>query len=172
VNIPRHWARATEKVTAPHGAERALTAWGWSSESQPDAERHARKRLADLVARVRKGDPLVRDYAYGSRPPREQIGADPAFVQLCRAQRSFRARLTPKPWRCGLRAPSSEYPRQDADARREFEAWLAAYERACAERATCAFLEAVGPGRVLADHARVLRVHDTETRAESGLPLA
>src|SRR6266545_1040788 len=33
------------------------------------------------------------------------FGADPAFVLLCRVQKSFRARLTPKPWRCGAGRP-------------------------------------------------------------------
>jgi len=31
----------------------------------------------------------------------EALGCDPLYVRLCRAQQSFRARLTPKPWRCG-----------------------------------------------------------------------
>ena len=48
-----------------------------------------------------------------------ELGADPAFVQLCRAQKTFRARLTPKPWRCGLQAPSSDFPRQDGEALRQ-----------------------------------------------------
>lgn len=34
-------------------------------------------------------------------------GTDPAFAQLCRAQKSFRARLTPKPWRCRMSPASS-----------------------------------------------------------------
>ena len=31
----------------------------------------------------------------------EAAGSDPAFTHLCRLQKSFRARLTPKFWRCG-----------------------------------------------------------------------
>ena len=33
----------------------------------------------------------------------EALGADPLYRKLCKAQKCFRARLTPKPWRCGLR---------------------------------------------------------------------
>lgn len=38
-------------------------------------------------------------------------GADSHYVQLCRAQKSFRARLSPKPWRCDSGQPPSQYLR-------------------------------------------------------------
>lgn len=47
-------------------------------------------------------------------------GADPAFIQLCRLQRSFRARLTPKPWRLRLQLPPGTYPREDPDDQAAF----------------------------------------------------
>jgi hypothetical protein len=31
----------------------------------------------------------------------EALGADPLYRKLCKTQKCFRARLTPKPWRCG-----------------------------------------------------------------------
>ncbi len=31
------------------------------------------------------------------------LKSDPLYIRLCRAQECFRARLTPKPWRCGIR---------------------------------------------------------------------
>ena len=34
----------------------------------------------------------------------ESLGADPLYRKLCQAQKCFRARLTPKPWRCGVNA--------------------------------------------------------------------
>ncbi|MEM1059929.1 MAG: hypothetical protein AAGK14_11830, partial [Verrucomicrobiota bacterium] len=40
----------------------------------------------------------------------DDLGADPLFRQLCRGQESFRARLTPKPWRMGLANPPDRYP--------------------------------------------------------------
>lgn len=42
------------------------------------------------------------------------LGADPRYVRLCRTQASFRARLTPKPWRCGLPRPPGRWPWTDA----------------------------------------------------------
>ena len=38
------------------------------------------------------------------------VGSDPLYLRLCRSQKSFRARLTPKPWRCGHHAPSERWP--------------------------------------------------------------
>lgn len=102
----------------------------------------------------------------------QAVGADPAFVALCRAQRSFRARLTPKPWRCDAPRPPEAYPRESADAEARHAAWLAEYEAASAGRATCHFVEALGPGRVHDAVRPILAIHDEATRADSSLPLA
>lgn len=100
-----------------------------------------------------------------------QVGADPAFVQLCRIQESFRARLTPKPWRIGHQAPPSDFPR-DAGQQAAFEEWLQKYERAAESKATCQFVETIGAGSTHADLAAIVRLHDDQARATSGLPLA
>ena len=100
------------------------------------------------------------------------VGADPAFIQLCKVQDSFRARLTPKPWRCGKRPPPGQFPREDASEQREFASWVAEYDRASASKATCRFVEAVGPGAVHAEVAPILALHDERTKANAGLPLA
>ena len=102
----------------------------------------------------------------------EAAGADPTFVQLCRAQKSFRARLTPKPWRCGQRVPPGQHPREDAGLQREFARWLEGYERACAPLAVCRFVEQVGWGRIHEDLRPILDRHDARTRASEPLPLA
>ena len=56
------------------------------------------------------------------------LGADPAFLHLCRIQGSFRARLTPKPWRCGQANPPGSFPREP-EAQAAFAEWLAQYQR-------------------------------------------
>lgn len=99
-------------------------------------------------------------------------GADPAFVQLCRVQDSFRARLTPKPFRVGQKNPPGQFPREDPDEQAAFAAWLHEYERAAANSATCRFVETIGTGWVHREISPILRLHDERTRADSGLPLA
>lgn len=99
-------------------------------------------------------------------------GTDPAFAQLCLAQKSFRARLTPKPWRCGSPLPPGVYPREDAAMRRRFAEWLAGYEKRSARYATCRYLETLGSSSPRGGAARFLELHDRETRAGEDLPLA
>jgi len=101
-----------------------------------------------------------------------QVGADPAFIQLCRIQDSFRARLTPKPWRVGHRAPPGDFPREDPRVEAAFATWLQQYERAAASKATCQFVETIGASTVHAEVAPIVKLHDERTKANSNLPLA
>lgn len=101
-----------------------------------------------------------------------KTGTDAAFSQLCLAQRSFRARLTPKPWRAGLRPPPGEFPREDDDARRRFAEWLSKYDSAAGRYATCRYLETVGTGQAAGAAKTLQQLHDHATRCEMPLPLA
>lgn len=100
------------------------------------------------------------------------VGADPSFVQLCKVQDSFRARLTPKPWRVGQIAAPDTFPREEQWQQQAFDEWLQKYERAAASKATCRFIEAIGGDRVHLDVAPILSLHDEQTKATSDLPLA
>ncbi len=100
------------------------------------------------------------------------FGSDPAFMKLCRIQGSFRARLTPKPWRIDLPLPPSQYPREDPAALAEFEEWLKEYERASSGFATCKFIESIGTARPSTETQGLVKEHDRVTRSESDLPLA
>lgn len=98
--------------------------------------------------------------------------SDPAFVHLCRLQKSFRARLTPKYWRCRIRHAPPSYPRQDASSKDAFHAWLREYEERSQSFATCRYIETIGSAPVHADVGDLARLHDAETRAAESLPLA
>jgi hypothetical protein len=97
--------------------------------------------------------------------------ADPFFTKLCGLQGSFRARLTPKPWRCGCPLPPGRHPRE-AGAASGFAAWLAAYETASDRFASCKYLESIGPGRTSSEARAIVEEHDRVSRALSDLPLA
>lgn len=101
----------------------------------------------------------------------QKTGTDEAFARLCRSQKSFRARLTPKHWRCACPKPPGEHPRAES-AKAEFAAWCQRYERAIEELATCRYLETVGSGTPLARLAPLIQLHDRVTRCEEALPLA
>ncbi|HEV8675259.1 MAG TPA: hypothetical protein VGX21_14515 [Methylomirabilota bacterium] len=102
----------------------------------------------------------------------ERFGADPLYVRLCRLQQSFRARLTPKPWRCGLAAPPATFPFDTPRAESRFRAWEASYASTAARYATCRYLATVGGDRMAPGLEDLVRYHDQETRATSDLPLA
>ena len=121
--------------------------------------------------RVLATDPLFTPGSPTAEQLMKRLGADPAFIHLCRLQESFRARLTPKPWRCGQPNPPERFPR-DAEGNAAFTAWLAEYERAASSRATCRFVESAGWGRTHADAARIMELHDQTTKCQTDLPLA
>jgi hypothetical protein len=100
----------------------------------------------------------------------KDFGSDPAFIKLCRLQSSFRARLTPKPWRIDCPLPSGQHPREgkEADA---FRSWLSKYEAASDGYAACRFLESTG-ARPSTGLMVLVEEHDRICGAESGRPLA
>ncbi len=100
------------------------------------------------------------------------VGADNAFIRLCRVQKTFRARLTPKPWRCRTTLPPDTYPRRSKREQQRFAEWLLRYENACRDRATCQFLEHVGPKETHERVAPIIQLHDRETKALEALELA
>lgn len=99
-------------------------------------------------------------------------GTDPSFAILCQVQRSFRARLTPKPWRCRVSAPPGKHPRQDAALRQRFQSWLLDYEKAASDYATCRYLETIGNSSPTRAARELIELHDRVTRCDTVLPLA
>jgi hypothetical protein len=102
----------------------------------------------------------------------DAVGADPYFRRLCKIQKSFRARLTPKPWRCGAKVPPARWPFRNQQEERAFEDWRQSYERAAARNAVCQRLEHVGLARVHPAVQTAMTLHDQRTRTDSDLPLA
>lgn len=100
------------------------------------------------------------------------LGADPQYIRLCSAQKSFRARLTPKPWRIGMENPPVGFPYETPAHEQAMRDWISRYDAASGGYATCQFLEEMGGG---AEHPQVTGIrilHDEQSHATSGLPLA
>jgi hypothetical protein len=109
--------------------------------------------------------------AYGEHILAE-LEADPIYRELCRANGTFRARLTPKPWRLpGLKAPRDRWPFVDGSAEHRFQRWLAAYESAVRDYAVCRRLAVYGPAPSALE-SQIIQLHDDRTRASAPLPLA
>lgn len=101
-----------------------------------------------------------------------ELGSDPMYMRLCRVQESFRARLTPKPWRCEFYRPQVKFPFETPDAQRRIERWLKEYNAIIPRYATCRFVQTIGAERVQPAFASLVEYHDRETRANSRLTLA
>jgi hypothetical protein len=102
------------------------------------------------------------------------LKSDPLYLRLCIAQECFRARLTPKPWRCGMRQPAGalRYPRENPQLEEEYRLWEKQYEAAASKFAACSFVKQIGSRNIHPDVETILEFHDRATRAESNLPLA
>jgi hypothetical protein len=99
------------------------------------------------------------------------IGSDPLYVRLCEAQACFRARLTPKPWRCAVDRPPGSFPRLDPQMELRFQQWKREYEITIQEYGVCRFIEQIGPGAHHPEIVPILQLHDRFTLA-SEKPLA
>lgn len=96
----------------------------------------------------------------------ETLHCDPKYRLLCRIQKCFRARLTPKPWRAGQW--SLTFNKSKGLSRKSLEHHLDRTKGF----ATARFVSAAGSGRLLPELQPVIDYHDHWTRADSAHPLA
>ena len=103
-----------------------------------------------------------------------ELKSDPLYLRLCVAQECFRARLTPKPWRCGLRQPAGalRFPRENPRHEEEYRRWEKEYDTVAEKFAACMFVKQIGSRSVHPDVQPVLEYHDRMAHAERTLPLA
>lgn len=102
----------------------------------------------------------------------DSTDCDPRYAKLCDIQKSFRARLTPKPWRMGLPSPKYRFPYSNDEQRSAAERWVGEYDNAATQFATCKYLETIGDGKTATEFVELVSQHDLKTSAERDLPLA
>jgi len=102
----------------------------------------------------------------------EDLGSDPVYQKLCRVQECFRARLTPKPWRCGVAQPPVRFPWKTEQDQQKHRRWEEAYFQRADRYATCQFVEHLGDSSMSDDVRALVELHDELTRANADLPLA
>ena len=102
----------------------------------------------------------------------DAFDADPLYRRLCKNQECFRARLTPKPFRCRLSAPPNRYPRASGTEQEQFENWDAKYRETVENFSTCRFVETIGDSACESSLQGLIELHDTLSKATSNDPLA
>jgi len=99
-----------------------------------------------------------------------ELGSDPVYVELCSTHDSYRARLTPKPFRVGEPALTVSWPFRDDHARRRYEEWVSEYDGRSSGHAVCRLVSASGP-EPGPDEQRLVALHDLRCRVAERLPL-
>ncbi len=102
----------------------------------------------------------------------EVFEADPLYRKLCATQKCFRARLTPKPWRCDLDKPRGRWPWGDAKTEARFRKWETEYAKVAVRYATCKLVGQFGNPQFDPALRELIEQHDRATQAESNLRLA
>lgn len=171
VVLPAAKRRRERKLGSPAlRAQRRIEAF---SEAHPDL--HLRVYETPAGFRIIVMNDLFDPAAEGTAELFALLGTDPMYVRMCRRQRCFRARVSPKPWRIGitdhLRPRPGVWPVRP-ERLPERKRWVDDYEHRAAGFASCRFLKALGASRVHPDAETVRRLHDGLARAESALPIA
>lgn len=102
----------------------------------------------------------------------EDFRADPLYQRMCKNQECFRARLTPKAWRCGIDKPPARFPFPNPRAESSYRRWEKQYLDSIANYSTCSFLESLGPNQVDRDIEGLIELHDSLTKSSSNDELA
>jgi hypothetical protein len=181
-------------VDAPESKESSFLA-GIFGFKKPDLNRRpdafveeAQRRVADWlksrtgwgwrIYRTRAGLRLIAPHLPFSpessecREAFDAFGADPLYRRLCGTQKCFRARLTPKPWRCGMDKPRGRWPWGNEKTETRFRQWEAKYLAKARDHATCQLLGEFGSTWIDPALAPLIEFHDQVSQAKSGLPLA
>ena len=102
----------------------------------------------------------------------QALGADTRYRVLCKVQKCFRARLTPKPWRCNSPIPKARWPWKSENEARDFDNWQVVYEHKAKDFATCRLIKTIGHTAVHAAVLPIIELHDQVCRVGTDLPLA
>ena len=90
----------------------------------------------------------------------QHFGSDKLYVLLCRTQDCYRARLSPKPWRCGSAMPPQRFPFASSDAESDYRRWQNEYDNVVSQYATCAHISDFGSPHNDPVVEKILQIHD------------
>ncbi len=102
----------------------------------------------------------------------ESLRSDELYLKLCRAQESFRARLSPKPWRIAMENPPCRFPYEESEKRLRHHDWVKKYELGSSDYTICRLVEELGNKTVHPEVKPVIQLHDRYCGVDSDKPLA
>lgn len=99
------------------------------------------------------------------------LDSDPVYVLLCATHKTYRARLTPKPWRCDWYAIDVSWPPTFTGSEGYAKRWEEGYAQHSRGFDTCRLLTTTGPPPS-AREQQVIDLHDAVSGASGSQPLA
>ncbi|NRA40603.1 MAG: hypothetical protein HRU15_20830 [Planctomycetes bacterium] len=102
----------------------------------------------------------------------QSLAADPLYIKLCRVQKCFRARLTPKPWRCGIADPPHRYPYNNDSAEKNIRQWQADYQQQTTDTPVCRLVCTLGKNIHSEVLQKIIDLHDSFTIKKTNSELA
>ena len=88
------------------------------------------------------------------------LGSDPLYIKLCNVQECFRARLSPKPWRCGVGNPPVRFPWDGSEQEQAMRAWEQQYNAVAEPYGICELVGSFGDEAVHPQIGPLLKLHD------------
>lgn len=102
----------------------------------------------------------------------KKLGSDDLYIKLTLKQVCFRARLTPKPWRCGCTCPPNRYPWENQKEEKKYRQWEKEYA-ACSESfGVCKLYGIYGHDSKNDQISTIIQLHDQYTCRPPELELA
>ena len=98
------------------------------------------------------------------------LGSDKLYRRLTVKQECFRARLTPKPWRCGCFRPPSRYPWETEQEEQTYRQWEADYNNKIGGYGICRLITTIGDSPEDTHIASIIELHDQYTCLVPTLP--
>ncbi len=90
----------------------------------------------------------------------ESLGSDPMCRTLTRKQESFRARLTPKPWRARCPKPPNRYPWETSSAEQAYREWEREYASCTRDYKTAKLIQVVGRESGDEEIQQIVQLHE------------
>ena len=98
----------------------------------------------------------------------DELGSDRRYIKLCQVQECFRARVSPKPWRCGVGDPPCRFPFPDEEAQRRYREWEKQYAETAKSYSTCSHIGDFGSNSIHPRFEAVIKLHDDLACAGNG----
>lgn len=97
----------------------------------------------------------------------KSFNSDRVYIQMCKNQNCFRARVSPKPWRVGVErlGPRPGVWPINPDRLADRAKWVSKYEKSSANYSSCHFLMKLGSNKVHEKAEFVRQIHDDLCKA-------